>query len=480
MTDPTIPRVLRSFRIYGLHGHKNVFLDFKDRARIVIAENGMGKTTILSALQAFLSANFFKLQSLPFDSIECHLTTADDPLVLSRKDLPNLLDPVAADRLDDLARFTGADLNELQNSIFHAHISDEFELRANPVFREIYLESPLSGEQMIDYLSTIQSAMRKTSSAELQELSRRIKTVTKDHGILYLPTYRRIEIPFKRTPKDIHSRYSIYLRRFEGQDKRDYTDLGIQFGLSDVSERLTELFETIQRHSNDGYRSISANIIDDLLVGDTEDQVKTSGQQMPDIDDLERFFSRVSTANSPVDRFQSLRDLYESRKIDDDENDNLRYFLTKLATVVEETKELEANIEAFVDKANSYLRTSSDEKNLEYDSNHMKLLVRNSLTDEEIDLDDLSSGEKQVISLMANLYLFDEQQIVLIDEPELSLSIDWQKRLLPDVLSSPNCSQLLAITHSPFIFDNDLDPFAGPLMIQRLTDRQGEVRPDDR
>ena len=47
--------ILKSFQILGLHGYKNVALEFTGPARIVIAENDMGKTTILSALQAFLT-----------------------------------------------------------------------------------------------------------------------------------------------------------------------------------------------------------------------------------------------------------------------------------------------------------------------------------------------------------------------------------------------------------------------------------------
>ena len=173
---------------------------------------------------------------------------------------------------------------------------------------------------------------------------------------------------------------------------------------------------------------------------------------MPKIDALARFFSRINTSESPDKRLESLRHLYESGEINTNENTTLRYFLTKLSAVVEKTKELEANIEAFVGKANGYLEMSSDEKILEYDPSEMKVIVRNPWTGQEVDLNDLSSGEKQVISLLANLYLYPEQKLVLIDEPELSLSIDWQKRLLPDVLFSPSCAQLLAITHSPFIF----------------------------
>lgn len=70
-----------------------------------------------------------------------------------------------------------------------------------------------------------------------------------------------------------------------------------------------------------------------------------------------------------------------------------------------------------------------------------------------------------MISMFAKLILYPKRKIVLIDEPELSLSLDWQKQILPDVLNAPLCLQVIAITHSPFIFDNSLEPFARSLRL---------------
>ena len=35
--------------------------------------------------------------------------------------------------------------------------------------------------------------------------------------------------------------------------------------------------------------------------------------------------------------------------------------------------------------------------------------------------------------------------------------MEWQKTLLPDIINSGKCQFLLATTHSPFIFDNELE-----------------------
>lgn len=81
-------------------------------------------------------------------------------------------------------------------------------------------------------------------------------------------------------------------------------------------------------------------------------------------------------------------------------------------------------------------------------------------------LDKLSSGEKQIISIFTRLYLdLDNSKpyAIFFDEPELSLSMEWQKKLLQDIAETDQCEFLLAATHSPFIFENKLAQFADVL-----------------
>jgi predicted ATPase len=83
------------------------------------------------------------------------------------------------------------------------------------------------------------------------------------------------------------------------------------------------------------------------------------------------------------------------------------------------------------------------------------------VSDQPVTLAELSSGEKQVVSLLSHVFLEQGDPFsLIIDEPELSLSVSWQTRFLPDILSSPRCKMLLAVTHSPFIIDNDLKKHA--------------------
>lgn len=70
-----------------------------------------------------------------------------------------------------------------------------------------------------------------------------------------------------------------------------------------------------------------------------------------------------------------------------------------------------------------------------------------------VNLNDLSSGEKKIIMLFALAILVGKGPLVL-DEPEVSLSLVWQERLIPDILENLD-SQVIVATHSPYIVSND-------------------------
>ncbi|RKU21585.1 hypothetical protein C6499_21535 [Candidatus Poribacteria bacterium] len=68
-----------------------------------------------------------------------------------------------------------------------------------------------------------------------------------------------------------------------------------------------------------------------------------------------------------------------------------------------------------------------------------------------ISSDKLSSGEKQMLSFLCYNAFYTNTPI-FIDEPELSLHIDWQRLLLPTLLDQSTGNQFFIATHSPFIF----------------------------
>ena len=67
----------------------------------------------------------------------------------------------------------------------------------------------------------------------------------------------------------------------------------------------------------------------------------------------------------------------------------------------------------------------------------------------------LSSGEKQMLAILLTVLVEDRKPYVLfMDEPEVSLHFEWQKRLIELILKlNPNV-QLIVATHSPAVIMN--------------------------
>ncbi|MDR0414970.1 MAG: ATP-binding protein [Prevotellaceae bacterium] len=68
-------------------------------------------------------------------------------------------------------------------------------------------------------------------------------------------------------------------------------------------------------------------------------------------------------------------------------------------------------------------------------------------------LDQLSAGEKQLMIILISALVQDGSPfILLLDEPEISLDIDWQYKLIETIRTlNPRC-QLIIATHSPAVF----------------------------
>lgn len=71
--------------------------------------------------------------------------------------------------------------------------------------------------------------------------------------------------------------------------------------------------------------------------------------------------------------------------------------------------------------------------------------------DDAISSDKLSSGEKQMLSYLC-YNAFYKDTAIFIDEPELSLHVDWEGILLPTLLEQATTNQFFVATHSPFIY----------------------------
>lgn len=89
-----------------------------------------------------------------------------------------------------------------------------------------------------------------------------------------------------------------------------------------------------------------------------------------------------------------------------------------------------------------------------------KLVIRDSRLvfvqgESTIELETLSSGEKQLLLILMNVFLLEEKPaVVFMDEPEIALHVSWQYKLLDTLTKLNPQAQFIITTHSPSIFGN--------------------------
>lgn len=128
--------------------------------------------------------------------------------------------------------------------------------------------------------------------------------------------------------------------------------------------------------------------------------------------------------------------------------------LIKIYEDIEESiLELKTPIKDFLKYTNRFLKDGKDEKEIKVNSVG-EVVFETNYTEEPVRLKYLSSGEKQIVTLISNLiFKVDKSKftIFIVDEPELSLHLSWQKQLVAIVHEINRNMQLVFATHSPEI-----------------------------
>lgn len=489
------PSLVKHFSIEGLFGYRSISLESKYAATVLIARNGSGKTTLLGALDAFLRGQFTRLATLDFKSISCSIEGLPEVMQVSKVQIDELMEIcsdvnfVARAKAWELEPHTLLELLEVDfDRMTNADLLD------HPVFSTIYTKTNYDIGEAKTRCKRLADPI-KDRTPHLNRIRELLSTVLSEFEIVYLPTYRRIELSIPNVESRPGRRKKSILARL-GVSQRGLHTGDINFGLSDISDRLAALYRDIQFQSNQGYGKVSANIINDLVTGAFAQSVPELNAR-PTKEALQIFFERIKD----IDReyrygpYSSVRipdiDTIYSDTVPADSKKFLDYFLGQLNSVIQKTQGIESTVEQFIANCNKYLSgddsstktrgmvdaMSDDDKILTFNKRNLRVTVSSRRAKVKIPLDALSSGEKQMISLFAQLYLYPKKKLVLIDEPELSLSIDWQRKILPDILSSSTCQQVIAITHSPFIFDNELEPFAASLRLSFAPTKVGDLFP---
>jgi predicted ATPase/histone H3/H4 len=428
---------IKSFSVHGLFGTDDVHIPFDENIKILVGENGIGKTQVLNLFYYTLTRNFFRLGEFSFDKLilEFHEGIYVEILKSSIDEFSQEIynHPVIRDFID---QFGYSQLEMLRNRFIQIKPNrrklQDFEYNSRYKF-------PIS---LIFSVFEKLELNKENKSHLFSDCEKKIESGIEGSDILYFPTYRRVE-------------EDLYNLGYSDDQLLNQENTLIQFGMDDVQKRFNNIQNTIDKLFKDGFSEISSEILSQLLE-DEEDVTDSDFLKTIEDNDVEILVARVGNRMSEPKK-ERIRELLLKKEAKLKDSSRI-FFLKKLIDIYSSQKELDNSVKKFRDVCNEYLIN----KKVFYDESAIKISIKSERNSCDIVLNKLSSGEKQIISMFSKIYLSegDKRFIVLFDEPELSLSMLWQKQLLPDIFKSGKCEFLLAVTHSPFIFDNVLDRYA--------------------
>ena len=124
----------------------------------------------------------------------------------------------------------------------------------------------------------------------------------------------------------------------------------------------------------------------------------------------------------------------ELKRLDRNENNNPNMELCKKLTTA----------------LNSFFKETGKTISIEKENIVIKLI-----DGKKLKYQNLSSGERQIIFIFLKVINGSvNSSLILMDEPEISLHLSWQEKLLKEITKVNKSSQIIIVTHSPAIVMN--------------------------
>lgn len=437
----------------------------KDGITILHGVNGSGKTSFLEIIKNFFYLNFDEVIKYDFEKLTFKFDNANDDfsnsfheetIVIEQKIVP--LDdifskiPESIHKSIDDSDFKVVVLNtfwngrKLKEKILYTYdedVDDDLEIRFRKMISrnddikiegfEIVIEN--DSDRVGQFLN-IKKIIGSSESDLDDELEKDFNNFVNFHKVYMINTQRLINIlklnesrrrdrygrmVRERDPLESHLMIENHAKNMSSQISKSFAESTEKTKITDQSfpQRLIQVFKEINEESIDDIRdeySATERKISRILKAGLLLREKNISLPSEDFDDT--YIKKV-----------------------------LRLYLQDLNEKLDPYKDILEKIEAFQEIIGSKIRNKEMKINHE-DGFYFESKVNN----KKLKLKNLSSGEQhQIVLFFELIFLANSGTYYLIDEPEISLHVDWQRSFLDDIARVERLRghKFIIATHSP-------------------------------
>ena len=435
--------MLKTIKIIKLFGRFNYTLSFhEDGIMIITGPNGYGKSTILKIINNLCNDNIWRIIAFPFKNLEIECDNAKKKKKKNKNSFH--INGITLPYNEALERKRGSSFPVFRLGTARIIDPKTGEIISLPDELIRLLDNPKEGSSGIDYFSLfLESINRKGISYEsrvkkaineLEEAKKAVWDIRASIGkVHFIQEQRLIEI--RENPVD---------KRTIDAPKVEFVTV-----INENSKKLkAELAEIMKKHS-----SLSSYLDSSYIKRLFEaDETEINSKDM---------IKRLRDLQEKQDKLQTygLAEIQNAYYLNRQDETKMSRFGIELSIYLEDANKKYELFEPIINKLDLYKRIVNQKLSFKemFLSSSDGIVVK---TNDGVilSLDELSSGEQEILVLFYKLIFESDANLLLIDEPEISLHIAWQKELMGDlkeiVKLNKNIRVIIA-THSPQIISHN-------------------------
>ncbi|KQN32372.1 hypothetical protein ASE92_17350 [Pedobacter sp. Leaf41] len=438
---------LKRFIATNAHGYLNFDIDFFEETTFLIGINGSGKTSALKLILGLISPSWINLNQIYFETaiLVCETSSGEEITIqavnLDQNSIeisisPFDIKPHKFSRMDiSKVDFTASRLENRsilsyilrQEQRFHQNaVVKKIEEFTTPIF--LGLDRRIYEGREIDLLNldnlTRQKQPTEPLKGNLFESLKDIEKLVFDNYFLYTQEQSAINETLKN--QIIQSSFEVLNENQleikidtnpDGWKERRYQVLKAakKINVPGIIEQLNEFFSTLE-----GLQAI--------LERKNKSNKKSHSFDRQEVSAFQKWYINMPQLQR-IDKIISLYDESEE----------------KIQTEFTPFKNFENLTNTFLKESNKRLQIG----------NNGELIIHLPQNPEPTNIFKLSSGEQQILVMLAQLIFSEnkktEGSIFIIDEPELSLHLEWQEIFVKSIKEASPNTQFILATHSPTI-----------------------------